>query len=84
VRPALALALAGIASASPAGGPDFRLVRASADGAGGGHAQAATYSLVVAFGQHDAGASGFGGSYGFAGGVFASLPVDRVFVDGFE
>ncbi len=67
-----------------AGAPDYRLVAASADGHGGGISQAATYTVVLAVGQPDAQLSASGGVYAFAGGVFAALPNDRLFRDGFE
>jgi hypothetical protein len=80
----LALCLALATGASPAGDPDWRLVRASADGAGGGGASGPTFEAVLAYGQPDANPPAYGGRYGFAGGVFAALPADRVFADGFE
>lgn len=83
-RTAIALLLALAAPSSPAGDPALRLARASADGAGGGIAEGATYTMVVAFGQHDAQPPAYGGPYAVAGGVFAALPADRLFVDGFE
>ncbi len=78
-----ALLLTVLAGAN-AGAPDYRLVAASADGHGGGISQAATYTVVLAAGQPDAQPSASGGVYAFAGGVFAALPNDVMFRDGFE
>ena len=83
-RVALACALALFATTGGAGDKDRRLVRLGADGAGGGVASGATYTAVLAYGQAEAGGPAFGGPYAFAGGVFAALPADRVFRDGFE
>lgn len=68
----------------PPAGPSWRLVRASGDGAGGGIAQGPTYTLVVALGQLDAGPVAYGGPYAYAGGVYAVIPPNRIFGDGFE
>lgn len=59
-------------------------MRASADGAGGGIAEGPNHVVVLAYGQADAGPPAYGNRYAFAGGVFATLPVDRLFRDGFE
>jgi hypothetical protein len=83
-RVALACALALSAAGGGAGTPDRRLVRLGADGAGGGVASGATYTAVLAYGQAEAQGPAFGGPYAFAGGVFATLPADRLFRDGFE
>ena len=62
----------------------YRLDRVSIDAAGGGVAESATYSLLVAFGQHDADVRSSSVTYDYAGGVFAQVPNDTLFQDGFE
>lgn len=65
-------------------GDSYRLDRASVDHAGGGLAVSNTYELVVAIGQHDAGEMSQSGTYRYAGGVFARVPTDVLFKNGFE
>lgn len=62
----------------------YRLDRVSVDGAGGGVAEGVTYSLLVSIGQHDADAASSSATYRYAGGVFAQIPDDMLFRDGFE
>ncbi len=62
----------------------YRLDRASVDAAGGGVAESANYALLVSLGQHDAGQTSNSQTYAYAGGVFAQIPGDMLFRDGFE
>lgn len=77
------LLLVGAGAALALGGVR-RLDRASVDGAGGGSAEGPQYRIVVAIGQHDAGQVAAGGGYAYRGGVFARVPIDVLFADGFE
>lgn len=83
-RSSLALLFALAIGSSPAGSQDLRLARASADSAGGGAAFGPSYRMVIAFGQHDAQPPAYGATHAYAGGVFAAVPTDRLFGDGFE
>ncbi|HQW64489.1 MAG: hypothetical protein KA911_02725 [Xanthomonadales bacterium] len=62
----------------------YRLDRASTDGAGGGVSENVQYRLLLAFGQHDADQVASGGPYRWSGGVFAQVPTEAIFRDGFE
>jgi hypothetical protein len=81
--PLLAVLCAGAAAAGTPGGA-YRLDRVSVDGAGGGVSEGQQYQIVLAFGQHDADAVAAGGPYVYRGGVFAMVPSDTLFIDGFE
>lgn len=78
------LALIGLALAELAIAQTYQLDRASADHAGGGDAESLSYRAVLAIGQHDADGESRSASYTFSGGVFAAVPIDRVFADSFE
>ena len=83
---ACAFVLTCIAAQAPAQSTP-RLERFSADAAGGGRAGNARFRVLVAIGQHDAGvtsASVAGPRFRYAGGVFARIPDDGLFADGFE
>jgi hypothetical protein len=62
----------------------FQLRRASLDAAGGGSAESDSYQIVVAYGQHDADQAAFSAHYTWQGGVYAQLPGNVIFADGFE
>ncbi len=79
----LAVLCSGAAAAQTLGGA-YRLDRVSVDGAGGGVSEGPQYRIVLAFGQHDADTVAAGGPYAYRGGVFAKVPLDTLFVDGFE
>jgi hypothetical protein len=83
-RLALVAGLGLAIGASVGGEPERRLVRISADGAGGGVSGNSTDTVVMAYGQPDAHGRGIGGAYAYAAGVFTVLPADPLFGDGFE
>lgn len=62
----------------------LQLRRVSLDAAGGGMAESNAYRIVVAYGQHDADQAAFSAQYTYLGGVYAQLPGNVIFADGFE
>ena len=74
----------GIVALGAAAQATYRLDRASNDGAGGGVSENVQYRLLLAFGQHDADQVASGGPYRWSGGVFAQVPAEAIFRDGFE
>jgi hypothetical protein len=83
-KAALLAAALGVVALGVAAQATYRLDRASIDGAGGGASENAQYRLLLAFGQHEADQTASGGPYRWSGGVFAQVPAEAIFRDGFE
>jgi hypothetical protein len=79
VLAALLLGTAGVIA-----GDSYHLDRASVDHGGGGYAESINYQLSVAIGQHDADVLSESAIYRYSGGVFAQVPDDGLFKNGFE